>query len=150
MDLILWRHADAEDGADDLRRELTAKGRKQAARVAQWLLAHLPEDFEVVASPATRAQQTAEALAKKFKTEKPLAPGAPVQAILKAAGWPGSENRRTVVVVGHQPDLGRAAAHLLAGKQADWHTKKGGLWWLSSKNDGELIVRAVVSPDLLQ
>jgi phosphohistidine phosphatase len=148
MDLILWRHADAEDGADDLRRELTAKGRKQAARVAQWLLAHLPGDFEVVASPAARAQQTAEALAKKFQTEKQLAPGAPVQAILKAAGWPGSKTSRAVVVVGHQPDLGRAAAHLVAGKQADWHTKKGGLWWLSSKND-QLIVRAVLSPDLL-
>jgi phosphohistidine phosphatase len=149
MDLILWRHADAEDGADDLARQLTAKGRKQAARVARWLLQHLPEDFEVVASPAARAQQTAEALTKKFKTEKQLAPGAPVPAILKAAGWPEGKDNRTVVIVGHQPDLGRAAAHLLAGKHADWHTKKGGLWWVSSKND-ELIVRAVVSPDLLQ
>jgi phosphohistidine phosphatase len=149
MDLILWRHADAEDGADDLRRQLTAKGREQAARVAQWLLQHLPGDFEVVASPAARAQQTAEALTRKFKTEKQLAPGAPVHAILKAAGWPGNKSDRTVVVVGHQPDLGRAAAHLLAGKQADWRIKKGGLWWLSNKNNGELIVRAVVSPDLL-
>ena len=35
MDLILWRHADAEDGADDLARQLTAKGRKQAARVGK-------------------------------------------------------------------------------------------------------------------
>ena len=149
MDLILWRHADAEDGADDLRRELTAKGRKQAARVAQWLLQHLSGDFEVVASPAARAQQTAEALTKKFRTEKQLAPGASVHAILKAAGWLESKSERTVVVVGHQPDLGRAAAHLLAGKHADWHIKKGGLWWLSTKNGDELIVRAVVSPDLL-
>lgn len=149
MDLILWRHADAEDGADDLRRELTAKGRKQAARVAQWLLQHLSEDFEVVASPAARAQQTAEALTKKFKTEKQLAPGAPVHAILKAAGWLDSKSERTVVVVGHQPDLGRAAAHLLAGRPADWHLKKGGVWWLSNRNGDELIVRAVMSPDLL-
>ena len=149
MDLILWRHADAEDGADDLRRELTAKGRAQAARVAQWLLQHLSEDFEVVASPADRAQQTAAALTKDFKTEKQLAPGAPVPVILKAAGWPGSKSRRTVVVVGHQPDLGRAAAHLLAGKQADWPLDKGGLWWLSNLSSGEWIVRAVLSPDLL-
>mgnify|MGYP003693557069 CR=1 FL=1 len=26
MDLILWRHAEAEDGSPDLARELTAKG----------------------------------------------------------------------------------------------------------------------------
>src|SRR5476649_2762294 len=98
MDLILWRHADAEDGADDLRRALTANGRAQAARVAQWLSQHLSEDFEVIASPAVRAQQTAAALTRNFKTEEPLAPGAPVFAILKAAGWPGSKSKRTVVV----------------------------------------------------
>ena len=37
MNLILWRHAEAEDGADDLQRALTGKGRRQAARMAQWL-----------------------------------------------------------------------------------------------------------------
>ena len=42
MELILWRHADAEDGAPDLERRLTPKGRKEAERVAAWLLAHLP------------------------------------------------------------------------------------------------------------
>ncbi|MGZ5154068.1 MAG: histidine phosphatase family protein, partial [Burkholderiales bacterium] len=31
MDLILWRHADAEDGANDAARRLTPKGLKQAA-----------------------------------------------------------------------------------------------------------------------
>ena len=36
MDLILWRHAEAEDGANDLARELTQKGHKQAARVADY------------------------------------------------------------------------------------------------------------------
>ena len=37
MDLILWRHADAEiasEGEDDLSRELTVKGEKQAVRMA--------------------------------------------------------------------------------------------------------------------
>ena len=62
MELILWRHADAEDGAPDLERRLTAKGRKDAERVAGWLLRHLPADFKVVASPAARAQETAQAL----------------------------------------------------------------------------------------
>ncbi|MEO7547467.1 MAG: histidine phosphatase family protein, partial [Ramlibacter sp.] len=40
MDLILWRHAEAEDapeGGDDLDRALTSRGEKQAARVAAWL-----------------------------------------------------------------------------------------------------------------
>ena len=42
MDLLLWRHAEAEDGADDYSRPLTERGRKQAASVAAWLAQHLP------------------------------------------------------------------------------------------------------------
>ena len=144
MDLILWRHADAEEGAIDLERNLTAKGRRQAEEVAAWLRKRL-DDCEVVASPAARAQQTAEALKKKITTVKSLAPGASVSAILKAAGWPGGD--RAVVVVGHQPDLGSAAAYLVCGHEADWRLKKGALWWIAG--DGQPIVRAVVSPDLL-
>jgi len=75
MDLILWRHADAEEGAPDLARKLTPKGERQAARVAAWLREHLPENYRLLASPAVRAQQTAEALGKPT-TEKLLAPGA--------------------------------------------------------------------------
>lgn len=40
MDLILWRHAEAEElgeGMDDLTRALTPRGEKQAAKVAAWL-----------------------------------------------------------------------------------------------------------------
>jgi len=144
MELILWRHADAEDGAPDLERKLTAKGRKQAEQVAAWLLKRL-DDFEVVASPAVRAQQTAEALGKKITTVKQLAPGASVSAILKAAGWP--DNKRTVIVVGHQPDLGCAIAYLLSGEDTEWRLKKGALWWF--QNGGQPMVRAVMSPDLL-
>ena len=144
MDLILWRHADAEDGAPDLERKLTAKGRKQAEHVAAWLLKRL-DDFEVIASPAARAQQTAEALGKKITTVRQLAPGASVSAILKAAGWPDGE--RAVIVVGHQPDLGCAISYLLSGEDTEWRLKKGALWWF--QNGGQPLVRAVISPDLL-
>ncbi len=144
MELILWRHADAEDGALDLERRLTKKGRKQAARVAEWLLEHLPDDFVVLASPAARAQETAEALGVKIKTVNELAPGASVKKIMQAAGWPDGEG--TVIVVGHQPDLGTAAAHL-CGISSGWSLKKGGLWWFEHSHPVE--VRAVISPDLL-
>src|SRR5688500_20322497 len=81
MDLILWRHAEAEDGVPDLERRLTAKGRKQAERVAQWLLQRMPARFILLSSPATRAQQTAEALGVPIKTDRTLAPGAAPAAI---------------------------------------------------------------------
>src|SRR5262245_45983024 len=150
MDLILWRHAEAEEGANDLARELTPKGERQAARVAEWLLQRLPSRFALISSPAVRAQQTAQALGIPVKTAKDIAPGAAVSAILEAAGWP--DHKGTVVLVGHQPDLGHAAAFLVSGGQLEVAIKKGGLWWLNdrAREDGaKIVVRAVVSPDLL-
>lgn len=140
MELILWRHADAEDGADDLARRLTAKGHAQAAAVAKWLRRHLPAEYTLLASPARRAQQTAAALHAAVRTEEDLAPGASVKAIVEIC----RRHRGLVIVVGHQPDLGRAAAHLVAHAHAEWPIEKGALWWL----DGHR-VRAVISPDLL-
>lgn len=143
MELILWRHADAEDGGPDLERKLTPKGRKDAERVGKWLLAHLPGGFEVIASPAARAQETAKALKTKIHTDPGLAPGASAADIVKAAERAG-QRAATVIIVGHQPDLGAALAHLVGGRQAEWRLKKGALWWLEDD-----LVKAVVSPDLL-
>ena len=150
MELILWRHADAAEGEPDLERKLTAKGRKQAARVSKWLHARLPSRFTVLVSPARRTQETAAALGVAFKTYETLAPGASIEDVLGAAGWP--DGKKPVIVVGHQPDLGRAAAYALSGLRANWSIKKGGLWWLESRaREGErqVVVRAVLAPDLL-
>jgi phosphohistidine phosphatase len=143
MELILWRHADAEEGADDRARRLTPKGEKQAAAMAKWLRSHLPEHYTLVASPAVRAQQTAAALGAKVVTDKALAPGASVAAIVKAA----EQHKGVVVIVGHQPDLGRAAAQLVAHARAEWPIEKGAIWWLAGTAPAR--INAVVSPDLL-
>jgi phosphohistidine phosphatase len=69
---------------------------------------------------------------------------------MEAAGWPEGI-ASTVVVVGHQPTLGLVASRLVAGEGSEWTIKKGGLWWLSSRERGgsdQVIVRAVISPDL--
>ncbi len=153
MDLILWRHAEAEDGRPDLARKLTPRGLKDAARVADWLKARLPSGFTVLASPAERTRQTASALGLPFKTVPSLAPGASVADILGAAGWPAgiSAGSDTVVIVGHQPGLGQVAAHLVARTQDDWSVRKGGVWWITGRErngDEQVVVRAVIAPDL--
>ena len=139
MDLILWRHADAEDGADDLARRLTPKGREQAAAMAKWLRAHLPKDYTLVSSPAVRAQQTAQALGAKIVTDITLAPGASVRDITQAA----ERHQGLVIVVGHQPDLGQAAAKL-AGASGEWPIEKGAIVWFAGGR-----IRAWLSTDLL-
>ncbi len=150
MDLILWRHAEAEDGPPDLERRLTPRGQKHAAQVAKWLLQRLPARFVVLASPARRAQETAQALGAAVRTVPSLAPGAAVRDILAAAEWP--DRKSAVVVVGHQPDLGCAAAFLVSGAEAPWSLKKGGAWWLTSRtrdDEAQVVVRAVVAPDFV-
>jgi len=142
MELILWRHADAEDGADDMARRLTPKGEQQAAAMAKWLRAHLPGEYTLLASPAVRAQQTARALGVPT-TEKSVAPGASVAAIVKAA----EKHRGIVIVVGHQPDLGRASAQLVANAQTEWPVEKGSVWWLAGEAPAR--IKAVISPELL-
>ncbi len=150
MDLILWRHAEAEPGEPDLGRRLTAKGVKQAERVGAWLDSHLPDGTRILVSPADRAQQTALGLKRKFKTVDEIAPGASVAAVLSAAGWPDA--RDPVLVVGHQPTLGEVAAFLLSGEEAYWSVKKGAVWWLSNRNrDGStaVVLRVVIGPDFI-
>ena len=147
MELILWRHADAEDRMPDEARALTAKGEKQARRVAAWLKKQLPKGVRVLASPAKRAQQTAAALTRKFETRAEIGTSAGPQSILDAAGWPDGE--ATVVVVGHQPTLGQAAALAVTGKPGEWSLKKGALWWLECRGRGDVVTRAVIAPDML-
>jgi len=150
MDLILWRHADAEDRTPDSERQLTDKGIKQASRMAKWLRRHLPAHAQVLASPAARAQQTARALARDFKTVEALGTSASPRDVLTACRW--SDDDRTVVVVGHQPTLGEVAALLLTGRPEQWSLKKGAIVWLthhSRRADARAELYAAISPDLL-
>ena len=150
MDLILWRHAEAEPGEPDLGRRLTSKGLKQAERMAAWLEPRLPDTTRILVSPAARSQQTALALGRKFKTVDEIAPGAGAAAVLAAAGWP--DGRETVLVVGHQPTLGEVAAKLLSGSAASWSLKKGAVWWLSNRNrdgDSGIVLKLAIGPDLI-
>lgn len=157
MDLILWRHAEAEDwpggdpeGGSDLDRSLTPRGEKQAARMAGWLDRQLPEGARILVSPARRCEQTALALGRKYKIRTELAPDATPAQLLELVQWP--QSRSPVLVVGHQPTLGQTIAQLLGLQESDCPVKKGSLWWLRSRErDGEsqTIVVTVQSPEVL-
>ena len=153
MDLILWRHAEAEEGdgtTPDSKRRLTARGEKQAKQVARWLHQHLPRKRKVLVSPAERTQQTAHALDLPYEIEPRLGTGASAMEVLTAAGWPGQSG--AVLIIGHPPTLGRVAALLLGGAEANWSIKKGGVWWISGRlrnDEAQTALRAVLNPDLI-
>ena len=150
MDLLLWRHAEAENGFPDLKRKLTARGEKQAAQMAEWLKKNAPKNLRILVSPAVRCQQTAQALGLPFETDKRLGTDSNAANLLAAVGWPDGEKKRAVLVVGHQPTLGQTAALLLSGEEADWTVKKGAVWWFSNRTrqgESQTVLRAMIPPD---
>lgn len=151
MDLILWRHAEAHPGldeGDDLERALTPRGEKQAARMAAWLDRQLPEGLRVLASPARRTVQTAEALGRKFKLRAELLPDGTPHDLLELVQWP--QGRGAVLVVGHQPMLGRVAAQLLGLPGGECAVRKGAVRWLRQREDQpQTVLVTVQTPELL-
>ena len=148
MDLILWRHAQAEVGEPDEGRELTQQGKKQAARMGAWLDRSLPSGCKILCSPTARTVQTVEALGRKYKIVPEIGPVATATEGLMAAGWP--EAKGPVMVVGHQPWLGQVASLLLTGTEQDWTVKKSNAWWIShrQRDEGnELFLKAVLAPE---
>jgi phosphohistidine phosphatase len=149
MELILWRHADAEDVGPqgDLSRRLTKKGRKQAERMARWLNARLEGDWRVVCSPAQRARETVEPLGREFETSEEVSTSASARSVLQEAGWPGADR---VLVVGHQPTLGEVASLLLGAGSGEFSVRKGAiLWFVSRERAGaaEVVLKTVLDPD---
>jgi phosphohistidine phosphatase len=160
MDLILWRHAEAHDHPDpvtgrpgdsqDLARRLTPRGEKQATRMGAWLDRQLPEGARVWCSPAVRCEETVLALGRKYKLRDELAPEGDPLALLDLVHWPLGKS--PVVVVGHQPTLGRVVARLLGLTDEDCSVKKGAVWWLRHRERdgvGQTVVVTVQTPELI-
>lgn len=161
MNLILWRHAEALDlgvlatpgSKRDLERPLTDKGQQQAKSSALWLKKNYKRKIRVISSPAIRALQTALAYSENPEIIESLNPLADASHILAAIDWPQGQD---VLVIGHQPWLGRVASLLLSGSEQDWSVKKSSIWWLSHRvrrteieEKPQCVLRLVLPPDLI-
>jgi phosphohistidine phosphatase len=114
MRLVIVRHGEAAPGEPDELRPLTPQGREQARELGERLREQGLHADAVVSSPLLRARETAAALGLgEAVADERLAPGATPADIRGAATGRGE----TVVVIGHQPDCGRAAAELSGGPE---------------------------------
>jgi phosphohistidine phosphatase len=135
MRVVLVRHAIAPERdrarwSDDSLRPLTPAGEKSFRKAARGLKSLVPKSAIVLTSPFVRARQTARILSKvarlRAARECPeLAADAPPRKAL-----PLLRNFRApcVILVGHEPALGRLLAIALAGDRVRVATtfKKGG------------------------
>lgn len=143
MNIYLIRHADAlpidmNNITSDEERPLSEEGLAQVARLAGALKRlDVPIDA-VLTSPLKRAVQAARGLAEHLNLshvevrECPeLAPGGSSKRVAKLLRKTGAQH---VLVVGHEPDLGRHAAHLIGGKRARIEFAKGGMALILSED----------------
>ncbi|MFN0061405.1 MAG: SixA phosphatase family protein [Myxococcaceae bacterium] len=120
MKLFLVRHADADaeipEGLGDEGRALTAKARQAILAHFQSLAKRMADTHLILTSPLVRTVQTAQILSHALRhkgflrAHRSLLPDMPVGSLESLLTEHPGEN---IIVVGHQPSMGAAAAHLL-------------------------------------
>lgn len=114
MKLFFLRHGEAAPDRNDDIRQLTARGREDVARVAQLRSDALSEIEQVLVSPITRAQQTADIFCAEADIRVPrhtvdwLVHETPVREALEAL----KKLEKNTLVVGHQPLAGSMVERL--------------------------------------
>ncbi len=131
MLLYLLRHADANTvAANDDDRALSSKGKTQAEKVGRFCEAHEMHLSVILTSPVRRAQETAEIVAEKMRSELIVVPWLacgmhPQGALTELRAY---RSQGSVMLVGHEPDFSQFAAHLLGLPTATaLHVRKASL-----------------------
>jgi phosphohistidine phosphatase len=142
MQLLLLRHAEAEPHADsDATRALTAKGSKQAESIGRYCLKHgfIPE--MILSSPLTRAEETAQLVARALNVprlvqiEEFLRAGMTAEralsglrkSFIELMKRENSPERASIMLVGHEPDFSTLAGALIGGRAESVHFRKATL-----------------------
>lgn len=124
MELLVVRHAIAEDrdafaatGREDSERPLTADGARKMRQTARGIHEVVPAVDTIVSSPLVRAVETAEILRREYgldeiQTVDLLAPDTPVHEV---ARWLAASDHQVLMIVGHEPQLGRLVTYLVSG-----------------------------------
>jgi phosphohistidine phosphatase len=136
MQILIIRHAKAGQrgllgfiGKKDATRPLTDAGRRDMRKAARGLQKLVPEIDVIASSPLTRARETADIVSRRYDDIPvmelaPLAPGGSKEDVL--AWLRDQKASATVVLVGHEPDLGILASWLLGGGAESFLSLKKG------------------------
>ena len=141
VELLLLRHGIAEERCPervDGERALTAVGRSRTRAVAGRLVQLGLGCDQLVTSPLVRARQTAEIAvaaglvaqgSPAFRVDAALAPGGdPLPLVAEFQRLASAHSRlQRLALVGHEPDLGALAAHLIGASEGAVVLKKAGI-----------------------
>jgi phosphohistidine phosphatase len=162
VQIVLFRHGpagrrDVSRWPDDAKRPLTPRGEERTLEAAKGLRRVIGRELKtVLTSPLLRSRRTAEIVAETFGLTAPrshaeLAPGGSYRALIEALKKLGSDDR--VILVGHEPDLGRLAGTLLFGAPRPIPLRKAGacvIEFVGEIAPGEGRLTAFLPPRLLR
>jgi len=153
MSLFLVQHGDALSKAEDPERPLSGKGRGDVARMALFLARSGLRAGRVIHSGKTRAMETAKMLSQSIGPDGAveemaagLAPNDPTDELLRVLqGW-----HEDVMIVGHEPFMGRLAARLVVGDEAGGVVAfaPGSVVCLEKSEDGNWTLQWMLRPSL--
>lgn len=131
MKLYLIRHGTAEAGAaDDMNRNLTARGESQARGAANWLAKNIKGSVSLWVSPYLRTQQTAAPIAKalgiNIVDHQCLQPEMTPQKVVDEL----CQEQKNIILVTHLPLVGRLASLLTEGAIFDQPWSPAEIWQL--------------------
>jgi len=162
MEVILVRHAVAHERnsarwPNDALRPLTAAGREKFRSAARGLARWLPKSAVILTSPYVRARDTAVLLSKAARRRKPIECSelAGSAAALEAFDLLRARKEKTLVLVGHEPNLGEFLSAALGGKSAGLSVefKKGGaacVEFTKKIEPGQATLRWMLPPRVLR
>lgn len=139
---------------DDTERPLTPAGKKKLRSIARGLFRLGLCVDSIISSPLVRASETAEIVSEVFgpgvtvESSDFLRPGGSLQTLLTSLGK--RADHRSVLIIGHEPDLSEGVARLIGNARANFQFKKGGccridfdkfpprppgklIWWLTPR-----------------
>lgn len=150
MKVILARHGSAEDksaSSKDADRNLTGEGKEQGDLLGRVIAATIGTVNAIWTSPLARALQTAEIAAKHLKVRPAIEEHLDIGGDLEQLCWKmHREALENLMLVGHQPDLGRLAARLL-GLVSELSLKKGGICIVETRDPAKQAGRALATLD---
>lgn len=153
MKIYVVQHGDAVAKSIDPERPLSARGRSDIQRMAQFLTRLDRSALDIYHSGKTRARETAEILADSLavsvagETLPGLAPNDPIEPIAhQVENW-----SRDTLLVGHMPFVGRLVSYLVIGNTEQQITafRPGSLACLEWDEDRGWAVAWMIRPELL-
>lgn len=155
MKLIIVRHGEAGQAADDASRELTDQGRQDIGNMAGILKGTGWNFTEIVASPLVRTRQTAAIIDEVLggpgaNTAAWLAPGVNLAACLDEIN--ARDPNDALIWVFHAPDVQRLAATLLGLSESSFYFSPGTMLALNMpvpRPEGRTMIVWKLQPNLL-